>query len=91
MFASYCQAIFVYVRAYCSIYVKIVLILKDDGFADENIGWTCLPRTPEQSENFKIDADIISILSSYMSRIMTKCLLGLRPDSDQQGCLLYTV
>ena len=48
-----CQTIFciVYVRAYCSIYVKIVLIMKDDGFADEKVGWTCLPSTPEWSED----------------------------------------
>ena len=27
-------------RAYCSFFVKIVLIMKDDGFSDENAGWT---------------------------------------------------
>ena len=42
----------VYVKAYCSIYVKIALTMKDGGFADENVGWTCLPSTPEQSERF---------------------------------------
>ena len=38
MFASYMSDHFqvVYVRAYCSIYVKTVLIMKDDGLADEN-------------------------------------------------------
>ena len=70
----------VYVRAYCSIYVKIVLIMKDEGFADENVGWACLPRTPEQSEKFKIGVNIISIISSYMSRIMTKTVFRV---SDQ--------
>ena len=29
----------VYVRAYCRIFVRIVLIMKDDGLADENVGW----------------------------------------------------
>ena len=29
-------------------------------------------RTPEQSERFKFDVHINSIISSYMSRIMTK-------------------
>ena len=56
MFAS-CMADYfriVYVRVYCSIYVKIVLIMKDDGFADENIGWRCLPSKPEQSERFNL-------------------------------------
>ena len=48
-------------------YVKIVLITKDDGFADENVGWTCFPSTPELSERFKFDVNIISIISSYMS------------------------
>ena len=40
MFASYISdhCGIVYVRAYCSIYVKIVLIMKDDGFADESVG-----------------------------------------------------
>ena len=49
MFASYMSDHFriVYVRAYCSIYVKIVFIMKDDGFADENIGLACSPSTPE--------------------------------------------
>ena len=44
MFVSYMSDHFriMYVRAYCSIYVKIVLIIKDDGFADENVGWTCI-------------------------------------------------
>ena len=43
MFASYMSDHFriVYVRAYCSIYVKIVLIMKDGGFADKSIGWMC--------------------------------------------------
>ena len=66
MFAPYMSDHFriLYVRAYCSIYVKIVLIIKDDGFADENVGWTCLPSTPEQSERFKFDVHISSIISS---------------------------
>ena len=70
----------VYVGAYCRIYVKCVLIMKDDGFTDEYIGWTCLPSTPEQSERFKFDVNIISIISSYMSRIMTKTVFRV---SDQ--------
>ena len=78
----------VYVKAYCSIYVKIALTMKDGGFADENVGWTCLPSTPERSERFKFDVNIISIISSYISRIMTKIVFGLRPDSKQQGCTL---
>ena len=48
------------------------LIMKDDCFADENVGWTCLPSTPEQTERFKFDVNIISIISYYVSRIMTK-------------------
>ena len=78
MFASYMSDHFriVYVRAYCSIYVKIVLIMKDDGFADENVGWTCLMGMPEQFERFKFDVNINSIISSYMSRIMTKTVLS---------------
>ena len=81
MFASYMSDHFriVYVRGYCSIYVKIVLIMKDDGFADENVGWTCLPSPPEQSERFKFDVHISSIIS-YMSRIMTNTVFRV---SDQ--------
>ena len=73
MFASYMSDHFriVYVRAYCSIYFKIVRIIKDDGFADENVDWTCLLSLPEQFERFKFDVNIISIITSYMSRIMT--------------------
>ena len=61
MFASYMSVHFgiVYVRADCSIYVKIVLIMKDDGFADENVGWMCLPSLSEQSERFKFNVNII--------------------------------
>ena len=71
----------VYVRAYCSIYVKSVLIMKDDGFVDENVGWTCLPSLQEQFERFKFDVNnIISIISFYMSRIMTKTVFRV---SDQ--------
>ena len=82
MFALYMSDHFciVYVRAYCSIYIKLVLIMKDDSFADENIGWTCLPSTAEQSERFKFDVNISSIISSYMSRIMTKTVFRV---SDQ--------
>ena len=82
MFASYRSDHFriVYVRAYCGIYVKILLITKDDGFADEIVGWMCLPSTPEQSERFKIDVNIISIITSYMSCIMTKTVFRV---SDQ--------
>ena len=74
MFASYMSDHFriVYVRVYCRIYVKIVLKMKDGGFADENVGWTCLPSLPEQFERFKFDVIIISIISSYMNRIVTK-------------------
>ena len=74
IFASYMSDHFriIYVRAYCSTYVKIVLIMKDDGFADENVGWTCLPSTTEESERFKFDVNLSSIISSYMNRIMTK-------------------
>ena len=54
--------------------------MKDDGFADENVGWTCLPSTPELSERFKFDVNISSIISSYMSRIMTKTVFKI---SDQ--------
>ena len=91
MFASYLSDHFriVYVKAYCSIYVKIVLIMKDDSFADENVGWTCLPSTPEQSERFKFDVHISSIISSYMSRIMTKLSSGLPTRFEPTG--LYTV
>ena len=64
--------------------------MKDDGFADEKVGWAYLPSTPEQSEIFKFDVNILSIISSYMSRIMTKTVFGLRPDSNQQGCTLYS-
>ena len=70
----------IYVRAYCSIYVKIVLIMKDDSFADENVGWTCLSSTSESSERFKFDVNIISIISPYMSHIMTKIVFRV---SDQ--------
>ena len=61
MFASYMSDHFciVYFRAYCSNHVKIILIMKDDGFADENVGWTCLLSTPEQSERFKFDVNIV--------------------------------
>ena len=45
--------------------------MKDDGFADENIGLTCLPSMPEQSERFKYDVYMILIKSSYMSHILT--------------------
>ena len=71
MFVSYMSDHFriVYVIAYCIFYVKIVLIMKDDGFTDENVGWTCLPGTPEQSGRFKFDVNISSIIASYMSRI----------------------
>ena len=45
-----CQTIFaLYVRVYCSISVKIIIIMKDDGFVDENVGWTCLSSMAEQS------------------------------------------
>ena len=70
----------VYIRAYCSSYVKIVLIMKNDGLAYENVGWTCLPGTPKQPERFKFDVNIISIISCYMSRIMTKTFFRV---SDQ--------
>ena len=82
MFASYMSDHFrfVYLRAYCSIYVKIVLIMKDDGFADENVALTCLPSTSEQSERFKFNVNISSIISSYTSRIMTKTAIRV---SDQ--------
>ena len=70
----------VYIIAYCSIYVKVVLLMKDGGFAHENVGWTCLPSTPEQAERFKFDVNISSIISSYMTRIMTKTVFRV---SDQ--------
>ena len=45
-----CQTIFAsYVRVYCSISVKIIIIMKDEGFVDENVGWMCLLSTAEQS------------------------------------------
>ena len=59
------QLCIVYVIAYCSIYIQIVLIMKDDGFADENVGWTCLPSTPVQSERFKFDVNISSIKAVF--------------------------
>ena len=95
MFASHMSDHFrmVYVRAYCSVYVKIVLIMKDDGFADENVGWTCLPSTPGQSERFKFDVHISSIISSYMSRIMTKSVFRVSDQIRMKGavhCTLYS-
>ena len=91
MFASYMSAHFciVYFIAFCSIYVKIVLIMKDAGFADENEGWTCLSSTPEHSERFKFDVNISSIISSYMSRIMTKTVFRVSDQIQTTG--LYTV
>ena len=80
----------VYVRAYCRIYIKIALIMKDGGFADKNVGRTCLSSTQEQFQRFKFDVNIISIISSNMSRIMTKTVFGLQPDSNQLGCILHT-
>ena len=44
--------------------------MKDDGFADENVGFTCLPSAPKQSERFKFDVNIIPIILSFMSRVM---------------------
>ena len=93
MFASHMSDHFriVYVRAYCSIYVKIVLIMKDDGFADEKVGWTCLPSMPEQSERFKFDVHISSIISSYMSRIMTKTVIRVSDQIRTNGTVHSTV
>ena len=54
--------------------------MKDYGFTDENVGWTCLPSMPEQSERFKFDVHISLIISPYMSRIMTKTVFRV---SDQ--------
>ena len=95
MFASYMSDHFriVYVRAYCSICVKIVLIMKDDGFADESVGWTCLPSTPKQSERFKFDVHINSIIYSYMSHIMTKTVFSVSDQILTNGtvhCTLYS-
>ena len=68
-----CKTIFVsYMSEYVILLHQIVLIMKDDGIADENVGWTRLQSTPEQSERFKFDVHISSIIASYMSRIMTK-------------------
>ena len=95
MFALYMSDHFriVYVRAYCSNYVKIVLIMKDEGFADENVGCTCLPSTPEQSERFKFDFHISSIISSFMSHIMTKTVFRVSDKIRTNGavhCTLYS-
>ena len=94
MFASYMSDHFriVYVRAYCSIYVKIVLIMKDEGFAYENVGWTCLPSTPEQSERFKFDVHISSIISSFMSRTMTKTVSRVSDQIRTNGlCTVHCI
>ena len=40
--------------------------MKDDGFADENVGWTCLPSMPNSLKDLNL------MLISYMSSIMTK-------------------
>ena len=79
MLASY-----VYVRPFShrichsiwSIYVKIVLIMKDDGFTDENVCLTC----SRVRQNSLKDLNISSIMSSYMSLILTKTVFRV---SDQ--------
>ena len=81
----------VYVRALCSTYVKIVLIMKDDGIADEDVCWTCLPSTQEQSERFKFDVHISSIISSYMSRIMPKNVFRVSEQIRTNGTVQCTL
>ena len=81
----------VYVRASCSIYFKIVLTMKDVGVADENGGWTCIPSTPEQSETLKLDVNIISIISSYMSRIMTKTVFRVSDKIRTKWAVHFTL
>ena len=67
--------------------------MEDEGFTDENVAWTCLPSTPEQSERFKFDVHISSIISSFMSHIMTKTVFRVSDQIQTNGavhCTLYS-
>ena len=57
-----------------------------DGFADENVGWTS---TPEQSERFKFDVNISSIISFYMTTTVFRVSDQIRTNKAVH-CTLYS-
>ena len=63
--------------------------MKDEGFADENVGWTCLPSTPDQSERFKFDVHISSIISSFMTKTVSRVSDQIRINGAVH-CTLYS-
>ena len=60
--------------------------MKDDGFADENVGLACL----HSLKNFNLMLNKFNNVILHEPHHDTNFPKGLRPDSNQQDCTLYS-